>query len=194
MDKKRLIKRLMHIDGLSERFINEISEFYPNKFSKTKVIDKNVFIYGKPGTGKTLKAISIALDTIGNIKKLNTGTFAFGNVPEILFQIRQTYNPNFKPDHRLDIHLNETPEERIINTYTNPKYLILDDIGAEKTTDFSLQALYLIVNRRYEAGKLTFTTSNLSPIELDEKMEDGRLVSRLTGGAILLEMTKQYRI
>lgn len=172
------------------RFIEELETMYPNKI-KRPVLEKNKssFLFGLPGTGKTLKAIAMALDNLQDERQIRPSCIFFSNVNEILFEIRQTYNKHYKFENDFF-----TPEETIINKYTTPKYLILDDLGVEKTTDFTNQILYLIINRRYESKLITFVTSNNSPEELQEKMEDGRIISRLMSDSILFEMTKQYRI
>ena len=56
--------------------------------------------------------------------------------------------------------------------------LIMDDVGAGKITDWSIDITYRLINSRYNADKPTIVTSNL---ELDDlaKLIGGRIVSRL---------------
>ena len=44
----------------------------------------------------------------------------------------------------------------------NAKLLILDDYGAERTTDFALEIMYSIIDERYRAKKPMIVTTNLS--------------------------------
>lgn len=87
----------------------------------------------------------------------------FWNVTEMLFQMRNSYG-------------NE-PEfiERLIDS---PRFFFLDDIGAEKVTDWVEETLYLIVNKRYEKMMPMIFTSNLPLSGLAEKIGD-RTVSRI---------------
>ena len=56
--------------------------------------------------------------------------------------------------------------------------LLLDDLGAEKQTDWVLEILYRLINYRYEQMLPTFFSSNYSLQELSEKIGD-RVVSRI---------------
>ena len=57
-------------------------------------------------------------------------------------------------------------------------FLVLDDLGAEKSSPWVLERLTLIVNDRYENLLPTVVTSNLD-LELLEKQIGERIVSRL---------------
>ena len=172
------------------RLKEEIMDLYPDKFKKGKIDPgKSAFLYGANGTGKTVKAISLVLDNFKEVRDIRSGMFMFGNVSEILFQVKQTYRSDFISTH----DGNMTAEEYIIQKYSTPDFLVLDDLGVEKTSEFTNQTLYLIINRRYENKKVTFVTSNLDPIELEEKMEDSRIISRLMSDCVLIKMTKQHR-
>ena len=63
----------------------------------------------------------------------------------------------------------------IINKYSLVDWLVLDDLGIEKTSDWSFQTLYLIINQRYEKLKPVIFTSNLSLEELAGQLGDDRL-------------------
>jgi DNA replication protein DnaC len=56
--------------------------------------------------------------------------------------------------------------------------LVLDDMGAEKTSGWVNDRLYAIINHRYERKKTTIITSNHSNIELQEQVGN-RIYSRL---------------
>ena len=48
--------------------------------------------------------------------------------------------------------------------------LHIDDLGAEKTTEWVLEQLYSIVNARYEAQRAIVATTNLMPEKLAEQI------------------------
>ena len=56
--------------------------------------------------------------------------------------------------------------------------LHLDDLGAEKRTEWVLEQLYAVVNERYERQRSLIVTTNVEPHDL-EKQLGARVVSRL---------------
>lgn len=63
--------------------------------------------------------------------------------------------------------------------------LALDDLGAEFSTNFSISALYTILNTRMNEGRPTIISSNLEIPKIQEKYTD-RITSRLIGGCSVL--------
>lgn len=58
------------------------------------------------------------------------------------------------------------------------RFLFLDDLGSENTTDFAREHLFTALDLRCQKNKPTFITTNLSFNELNEKYGE-RIVSRL---------------
>ena len=58
--------------------------------------------------------------------------------------------------------------------------LILDDLGAEFATQFTVSAIYNIINSRILGGKPTIINTNLTLSELRGRYTE-RIVSRLMG-------------
>lgn len=144
-------------------------------------IVEGCYLYGKVCTGKTLKAATIFLekqkeDYLNNIPS----TYEFITVPNLLLKIRQIFDGK------------ETTESELVNYYVNLDFLVLDDFGAEKTTDWSLQTLYLIINGRYEQLKQTIYTGNYSLSELAVKIKDERIPRRIKQSGKVRKMTKQW--
>src|SRR4030042_158508 len=143
------------------------------------------FLYGKVGSGKTTKALQIMITDmmksylIANYARCN---YCFVTVPELLFQFKRTYNINQFAAVRLEGEDNITipmTESELVDNYSNLKFLILDDFGVERMTDWSFQLLYIIINRRYDNLLTTIFTSNFSLDELAQRMGDDRLTSRI---------------
>jgi DNA replication protein DnaC len=65
--------------------------------------------------------------------------------------------------------------------------VVLDDIGAERVTEWVEERLYAIIDVRYRMERATILTSNLREKEL-EKQLGGRIVSRI------FEMTEQVPV
>lgn len=70
------------------------------------------------------------------------------------------------------------PEE--VQKYYRSDLLIIDDLGAEMTTQFTVSSLYNVVNTRINAGLPTLISTNLTQSQLRERYTD-RITSRLFG-------------
>lgn len=165
-----------------DNFLNEAG--IPKMFMtvQPKEDKRSLFIAGSFGAGKTYYAVSVMKNYIDNIP--NTCFVPpfnrlplFITIPELLLKIRSTFSL-------------ERCEEEIVDKYSNAPLLIFDDLGAEKTTDFSLQTLYIILNRRYNEQLQTIITSNLTLDEVKNKLGD-RIASRIAGMCAVLHMKGQ---
>jgi DNA replication protein DnaC len=127
---------------------------------------KSLYFTGVIGSGKTVYAAHLLLSSV-DIKGL-FGPRRFTFTPVLLQQLKSTFN-------------NSTSESEsdIIAKYSDAGVLVLDDFGVEKTTEWSYNALYLIINHRYEYLKPTIFTSNYTLDQIAEKLNDDRLPSRI---------------
>lgn len=67
--------------------------------------------------------------------------------------------------------------------------LVIDDLGAERPTDWTAERLYLVVNRRWLDERPTIVTTNLDPKMLEVEVGP-RMFSRIVGsGAVCVRMT-----
>ena len=64
--------------------------------------------------------------------------------------------------------------------------LVIDDLGTEMVTSFTLSALYQLVNERINDGLPTLFSTNLTPAEL-EAIYSQRLTSRILGTCDILQ-------
>lgn len=131
---------------------------------------KGLYLYGQTGVGKTHIAYAIA--SFFNENKYKTW---FLNTGEMLRQMREEFEKTefIEPIYEQLIDFNGL--------------LFLDDIGAEKMTDWVRETFYLILNNKYENMIPVIFTSNYSLDELAEKVGD-RVVSRIMGICDILKL------
>lgn len=154
---------------------------------------ESLFITGKAGTGKTYLGIAILKEYIyRNLQKRESWSedekrnkpslsWKWETVPELLLELRGSFKDNAK-----------YTEQEVIKDYSDPDLMILDDLGAEKSSDFTIQSLYLIIDRRYSSEQRTIITSNLSLGEISQKVGD-RIASRIAGMCKVIELKGKDR-
>jgi DNA replication protein DnaC len=116
------------------------------------VVPKGLFMEGQPGVGKTHLAAAVLREVISN-----TGAVGlFYDTRDLLRIIRSTYDPSIR-----------TTEVEILRPVMRADLLVLDDLGAEKTSEWVDETMNLIVNTRYNERRLTIFTSNYLDIPDD---------------------------
>jgi DNA replication protein DnaC len=125
---------------------------------------RGLWLFGDTGTGKTTLAMLISQAALAAGK-----TVAIYSLPKLLARIRRTYDAEPGGESYLSFF------ERL----TSVDLLHIDDLGAEKRSDWVLEQLYALVNERYEAQLSVLITTNLDHQELEEQI-GSRTVSRLT--------------
>jgi DNA replication protein DnaC len=129
---------------------------------------------GQVGSGKTFLACCIANALL---KKRKLVLFAI--VPDLLDQIRSTYDSGRGQD--------EVSEFDLLDTAKQVPLLILDDLGAHNYTEWTRNKIYSIINYRLNHQLPVVVTTNIIPEELEKYLGE-RTTSRL------LEMCKPYRL
>jgi DNA replication protein DnaC len=124
---------------------------------------RGLWLMGGPGTGKTTLAM------LASKAAIEAGrTVAIYSTPALLARIRQTFAAEGGEDGYLAFF------DRLVSV----DLLHLDDLGAERSTDWVLEQLYAIVDRRYNDERAIVFTTNLEEPELTEQV-GARTVSRL---------------
>jgi len=166
--------RIMEQSRIGERFKNRRFETFKTNASNRKAYEtclsytrsfnkksNGLLLVGEYGTGKTHLAVAMIHELA---KKSVYGVFI--TTPELLQKIRTSFNNE-------DYNQNE-----IMDIVKTTEFLVLDDLGAEKVTDWVREQFYMIINARYENMLPTVITTNLSFNEL-EKQIGKRIVSRI---------------
>lgn len=123
---------------------------------------RGLWFMGPVGTGKTTLAMLVSKAA------LKAGRcVAIYSLPRLLNEIRDT-------------HRAERSHLDLLDRLTAVDLLHIDDVGAERTTDWVLEELYSIVNARYEEQRsMVITTNILDRDALCDQITE-RTVSRLT--------------
>ena len=123
---------------------------------------RGLWFMGGPGTGKTTLAMLVSKAALQAGRSV-----AIYSLPRLLNEIRDT-------------HRAERSHVDLLDRLTAVDLLHVDDVGAERTTDWVLEELYSIVNARYEDERSMVITTNITDRdELCEQVTE-RTVSRLT--------------
>ena len=134
-----------------------------------------LFVHGVRGTGKTKLAAIIA-----NERAKAGHPVLFASVPDLMADIRGSFKDNSTSETVQAVK--ETP------------FLVLDDLGSEKMSEWVGEQLFCIVNHRYNERLQTIVTSNYSPTEIIghmatvdrrgnviDDMQGQRIMSRIYG-------------
>lgn len=155
------LRRLSMMDSESEKWTFSVAdksgdngrsmticERYVEKFPQMLSDNRGLLLFGSVGTGKTVAAACIA-------------------------------NALLERDHSVVmtslVILLEDPvkSEEIIRRMNEIDLLILDDLGAERSTDYGFERIYAVCDARYRCGKPVIYTSNL-PLDTFKHAEDIR--------------------
>ncbi len=131
-------------DGENSRSMT-ICERYAEKFPKMLEDNRGLLLFGSVGTGKTFAAACIANALLER------------NYSAVMVSL---------------VTLIDGADE-IIRRINDIDLLILDDLGAERSTNYGFERIYAVCDARYRSGKPVIYTSNL-PLETFKHSEDIR--------------------
>lgn len=139
---------------------------------------KSLYIHGKTGVGKSY----ISAATLNEYIFLTNNKVAFVNAKKIIDSLRNLLYEKLNDDYDVIKH-----------NLLDVSFLVIDDIGNEKITDWSKEEIYDIIDARYQKGLLTIFTSDYSIDELKElygkkDLKNRKLFSRLESYSTEIEL------
>lgn len=136
-----------------------------------------LFLIGPVGCGKTHLVVGAA-----RLACAHGYAPQFVSVPAWFQALRESYaNPS------------QNRERDLLKLMREAELLILDDLGAERPSEWARERLYLVINERTVQLRPTWVTTNLTVKELSELIGE-RSVSRLTGDAMVFTLAaSDYR-
>jgi DNA replication protein DnaC len=140
-------------------------------------VQKGLFLWGNPGTGKTLLSGIILTELItryaveGKFVKISRNFFN---------RIKSTFNESSPSYGEADL---------IEREYAEVDVLVIDDFGVQRDSEWELETLYNLVDARYEALKFTIFTSNINPNNSLKDKSNGRILSRIKEMCSIMEVS-----
>lgn len=140
---------LKYTFGQDDRRNPEVSDVclkYVQNWDHMKADNIGILFYGDVGTGKSFLACCIANALLGRLVSVSVTSF-----PRILNTLQGSFG-----DER----------QKRIDRLQQYSLLVIDDLGVERDTSFSVEQVYNVIDTRARSGKPLIVTTNLSMKDL----------------------------
>lgn len=126
--------------------VSDVCLKYVQNWDSMKADNIGILFYGDVGTGKSFLACCIANALLGRLVSVSVTNF-----PRILNTLQGTFD-----DER----------QKRIDRLQQYSLLVIDDLGVERDTAFSVEQVYNVIDTRARSGKPLIVTTNLSMKDL----------------------------
>jgi DNA replication protein DnaC len=150
------------ICDLDPHVLREIRRFV-DRIDERLEQGKGLWLYGDVGTGKTSLAMLVSKAAIERGHSV-----AIYSVPHLLADIKETYEDGSGRSYM-----------ELFRRLCEVDLLHLDDLGAERRTEWVLEQLYSIINERWQNERSILVTTNITDLDQLREQVTDRTVSRL---------------
>lgn len=171
-ERRRLIDiKILKTQGISDKSIRDYSfsnadetpniqkcKKYVEKWKDMYLNNNGLLFWGKPGCGKTYAAGCIANALIEN------------RIPVLVTSFPRILNAGYD-------------KLEVLKSMRDYDLVIIDDLGVERTSEYALETVYMIIDERYKANKPMIITTNLKyqDIQNPKNIEFARIYDRILG-------------
>lgn len=158
------------LDADPNSMVSQAARNYVNNFDTFYENGKGILFYGAVGTGKTFLSACIVNALIEQGRPCLCTNFArITNTMQSHFEGRQEYLDSLNKFH----------------------LLVIDDLAAERNTEYMGEIIMSIIDSRYRAKKPIIVTTNLTAQELrsPSDIRRARIFSRLFEMTVMIEVT-----
>ena len=140
--------------------ISRACKRYADNFTDMYRLNKGLIFCGQVGTGKTFYAGCIANAVISQARSV-----LITNIPSLITKLGYS----------------QEEKNYILNKISCVSLLVIDDLGVERDTPYSLEKIYEIIDTRYRSGKPLIITTNLKykDMKSDENTSYRRIYDRI---------------
>lgn len=142
---------------------------YAERFPEYRSSGGGLILCGRTGTGKTHLVTALGREVI----ERHGMSFLFVTANKIFTAIKNTYGNT------------EKRESDVYDALAGVDLLAIDEIGVQKGSDFELNVLFEVINRRYEDMLPTILLSNLAKDEIKAAVGD-RVMDRMRQGGRMI--------
>lgn len=162
-------------DDCQNEKLSKVVRSYFENFDTMKAERKGLLLFGDVGTGKSFAAACVA--------------------NALMDKGISCYMRNFKEIDIILQELNKGEKKEYYDNLNRYSLLILDDLSAERKTEYMQEIVFNVVDSRYRAGRPLIVTTNLTAEELKHPAEliNQRTFSRLFEMCIPVEVTGKDR-
>lgn len=141
---------------------------------------QSYYIHGITGSGKTHMMSAMVAEQVLGYGNRGVTSIHMYNADELLMRLREEIGKNKEPDLSIYDTEEDARKDVLITRLMEMPILAIDDIGAERPTEWVMSQLYLIINTRYNEMLPTYFTSNFDLDNLAQNLNQ-RIASRIRG-------------
>lgn len=168
----KLLHQIYESCGIAQEFWTASASDFPSSAVKNAIGTlqkgkrKSLYLFGSPGRGKTHFSSVICKHFAEQDIRAAPSEVKFLSLADILLQIRSGFD-------------NKKSEEGILNEYIYYKFLVLDDIGITRSSQFSRETLFYISDYRWKWNKPTIYITDRTYSQMLGELFSEKIMSRI---------------